>query len=363
MKIRTDFVTNSSSSSYVCITLYLKTGESLETYWESGNIDMEHVDHIELTEKDYLSFNTGKDVINSCKQFIEDSVKKWKQEFGDVNTPPFEGNIKEIEKINNIKENVNKISIESSLDIYEPVYEAIDSYNYLTKKHISSVKYDYEIYEEDCEDSEEEIVDKKKEKKKRKEVYYCGGTFEDDIYNEKIEQEIIEHCQKFKKDEMNYVVNYINNDSYFNPVSKNDNGKEIYESIARFYAKDECSLSQLHDPTIYHDFLDAVVDDMHRREKSKGMFDYPEEIICNGLSFVTSFFNKYQERRIKDDVIKRNGFYKTTVSGKTDVLIIRNEDCVGVKLDKAIELKKTGKDIKIITYRHYYDLLKNGKLK
>ena len=51
-----------------------------------------------------------------------------------------------------------------------------------------------------------------------------------------------------------------------------------------------------------------------------------------------------QEDIVKNDVIARGGFYRTSVSGKTNVLIADSKNTISKKFDKAVENIEKGKD-------------------
>ena len=342
MKIRTDFVTNSSSSSFIAISVYMKDGRTLYASWDSGNINVEYVSAIELSEKEWRSLKTGDELLKLCYEYADETSSEWYTN-NNEKREAFQGTVDAISAIKDIPEEVAKISIETKLSIYKPMYEATDSFNYLTGKRNHS--------ETEPEDYDEESYDEDDGK-----VYYYAGTFEDDIYNSSIEKQIIQKCSSLPKETLQYII------SNCDITNNNDNGKAIYECLARFYAGEQYTLEELHDVKLYFRVIDNMVADYEMIQSVEEMFDSPELINCKGLTFVTTFLEPYEEEMVSKEVTERGGFVRGAVSGKTDVLIAKDVKSFGKKLSAAIENKKNGKNIMIITFDHYMKLVKEGKL-
>lgn len=162
MKIRTDFVTNSSSSSFISVIVETDN-DSYEASYESGDNNIIVPDYLDISEKQFNSIQSGNDLLKIAKNWFDST-------FADSHLPKNNDfSSGDVEVISNLpKDEINKVSISSNANDSECDHGVDISFDYktgeYTKEYTGENAESIQELIDEVEENKEEIKERFKEK-------------------------------------------------------------------------------------------------------------------------------------------------------------------------------------------------------
>ena len=139
MKIRTDFVTNSSSSSFVSVTVTTKDGKCLEGGFDSGNNAVDDIDYIRISPEFFENMKNLDELVELMQSWFR-GMLACPELCDDYDYS--QGKIKEISQLN--IGDIQKIEVSSNIECNDASSGVDITYNYVTKKYRKKKNGDYD---------------------------------------------------------------------------------------------------------------------------------------------------------------------------------------------------------------------------
>lgn len=129
MKIRTDFVTNSSSSSFVSVIVYTKDENCYEGGFNNDEfVDIQGCDPFEVTESFFEDLKSGEELVSAMKEWFAESIVDPSFVEEDICC---DGEIDDIVELD--IDNIERVELSSNITCDDFSFANEITYDYMTK--------------------------------------------------------------------------------------------------------------------------------------------------------------------------------------------------------------------------------------